>query len=233
MGYSRSAAFKTFQANSKASRQVVNAAAKIKFGGKRRSLYQDSMLSSAVLLAFANFERYVGDVVDDLCKGLCAAGLAVSKLPIELRVQIAVVSKLSEWSDIKDPSKLQSNIWKYKQNDGFVMLEEGFVPKNIDVDAILAKASYPKIGNILKLLRRLGIADPKTILKVVGGHAIEQKLTSIHDARAELAHTGKLPLWTTQDYLDRLVDLEAFAKVFDKILFRHFCGLASAPHWIR
>jgi hypothetical protein len=233
MGYARSAAFKAFQTHVSASRRVVKAAGKISFGGKRRKLYQDSMLSSSILLCFANFENYLSDVIDDMCIGFCAAALTASGLPPELRTQVAVVSKLAEWADIEDPTKLQANLWKYKEGGGFAVLDDAFVPKNINVDAITAKITYPKIDNVIKVMRRIGIQKPKAKLKAVGGHAIEQKLTSIHDARAELAHTGKLPVWTTQDYVDRLNDLETFARTLDKIFCQHFCRYASLPKWIK
>lgn len=233
MSYTRSSAFKALQSNLAAARQVVKAANKINFGGKRKPLYRDSMLSSAVLLSFANFESYVSDVLNDMCKGFCAAKLNSAKLPAELRSQIAVTAKLSEWDDIEDPTKLQSRIWAHKTAGGFEVLNDNFVPANLDAGSIATRAAYPKLDNVIKLMRRVGIQKPRDVLRTVGGHTIEQKLTSIHDARAELAHTGKLPLWAAQDYIDRLDDLEYFARTLDRIFCRHFCRYASSLNWIK
>jgi hypothetical protein len=232
MSYARSAAFRVFQTRVEAARQVAKAASKIRFGGKKKGLYQESMFSSSILLTFANFETYIRDISNDICKGFCSAGLISSNLPEELRTQTSIVARLAEWSNIHDPGKLQANIWKHKAAGGFSVLSDTFTPKNIDVDALITKIAYPKIDNVVRLMRRLGVKDPRDALKAIGGHAIEQKLTSFHDARAELAHTGKLPTWTAQDYIDRLDDLGAFARTLDKIFCRHFCHYASLSNWI-
>lgn len=232
MGYARSASLKAFQAKVEASRKVVKAAERMRFGGAKRPLYQASMRSSSILLTFANFESYVNDALNDVCKGFCSAVIPASKLPPELRTQIAIIQKIKQWAEVKDPVKLHSQVWAQKEGGGFSMLDDNAIPSALDVDALVANTGYPKFDNIIKLMRRIGMADPKTALKKVGGYSIDQKLTSFHDARAELAHTGKLPIWSFQDYLDRLDDLEDFAKALDKCICSHFCRYAGMANWI-
>lgn len=115
---------------------------------------------------------------------------------------------------------------------GMDILNDTDVPMRIDVDALLSGVSYPKPANVRKLLARLGIENSIDKLRQRGGHAVEQKLTSIHDARAELAHTGNLPAWTHADYQVRLNGLEEYAKALDKVLHRHVASAVSSAQWI-
>lgn len=232
MSYARSAAFKVLQARVAGLRRIVDASARLRIGGRRNQLYRESMLSSTVLLGFAYFEAYVSDVVDDACKSLCSGGLNASKFPSDLRVHVAIAAHIRNWVDIQDPAKQRNQINANRSAGVFDILNDADTPMKIDVAALLSGVSYPKPKNVKRLLARLGIADPKAELIARGGHSIEQKLISIHDARAELAHTGAMPAWTIADYLDRLDGLEQFARAFDKVLHRHVSALVSSSRWI-
>lgn len=232
MSYARSAAFKAFQLRIRDLRRTVGVAARLRVGGMRKQLYRDAMLSSTVLLAFAYFETYVSDVVDDACKALCSAGVRADTIPLNLRIHVSIGAYIKQLSEIRDPAKQMKRIEVMKADGTLDILDDTSVPVRIDVDALLSGVTYPKPVNIRRLLARIGIADPKAELISRGGHSIEQKLTSIHDVRAELAHTGVMPSWTTSDYEMRLDGLKEFAKAFDKILHHHVIAVVPSTKWI-
>jgi len=207
-------------------------AARLRVGGARNQLYRDAMLSSTVLLGFAYFEAYIRDVVDDACKALCSSGIRADAIPINLRIHVSIVAHIKKLSEIRDPAKQMKQIEVMRSNGMLDILDDANVPVRIDVDALLSGVTYPKPDNIRRLLARIGVANPKAELISRGGHSIEQKLTSIHDVRAELAHTGVMPSWTTSDYEMRLGGLEEFAKTFDKILHRHVIGVVPSTNWV-
>lgn len=232
MSYARSAAFKVFQKRIKDLRRAVNAASRLRIGGTHNQLYREAMLSSTILLGFAYFEAYVSDVVDGACRALCSCGVTASALPADLRVQVAIAAHIKQLSEIRDPVRQRNQIKEKKNNGVFDILNDTNIPSRIDAEALLSGVTYPKLDNIRRLLARMGIANPKAELISRGGHSIEQKLTSIHDVRAELAHTGVLPAWTPADYEMRLSGLEDFAKAFDKILHRHVIGIVPSNNWV-
>jgi len=233
MAYARSAAFKSLQRRLRELHSVVAHAWRLKKGGKRLPIYKEALLSSSVLLSFAHFESYVGDVTNDVCKAFCSAALSSAQFPAALRAHVAVGSKLKGWGEIQDPTKQRAQILAHKANGGFEILNDLTVPLKIDVDSILVDVSYPKLKNVKKLLNRLGVDDPIASLIKSGGHSISQKLISIHDARAELAHTGQAPNWTKTDYQHRLQELLQFAAAMDRVLFTLVASTVKSTNWIR
>lgn len=233
MPYSKGAAYKSFIVRVDDLRRVVGAADRLKVGGKYNQTYRDAMLSSSILLSFAYFESYVADVTNDVCKALCSPGLMAKSLAGDLRAHVSVSSKLNSWIGIQDPLKQRQQILAFKAADGFELLADEYSPTGIDVGSLLSGVGYPKPDNIRKLLSRFGVPDPLAALKGAGGHSVMQKLTSIHDARAELAHTGRLPAWTISDYKDRLTDIGHFARAVDYVLWRYVCSTVPSSRWIR
>jgi hypothetical protein len=233
MPYAKSVAFKSFESRIAELRKVVRAASRLRIGGRANKTYRDAMLSSSLLLSFAYFEAYVADVTNDVCKALCSVGVSAASFARDLRAHVAVASRLRQWSDVQDPIRLRQQIWVHKDADGFVLLDDSAMPARIDVDLLLSGVGYPKPENIKKLLSRLGIGDPNAQLRRRGGHAVIQKLTSVHDARAELAHTGRMPGWTFADYDIRLLELRQFARAMDHVLWNYVVDVVPATAWIR
>jgi hypothetical protein len=234
MPYSKSASIKRFEARVSDLARVARVANALKIGGVRyNATYRDAMLSSSILLSFAYFEAYFADITNDVAKALCSSKIQASALSQDLRVQIAVASQLDGWSEIQDPAKRRKQIWAHKASNGFLLLEDAHVPASLGVSNLLSGISYPKPDNVKKLLSRFGIGDPLKELKAKGGHAVMQKLTSIHDARAELAHTGRLPSWSPMDYQDRLREIVEFAKSMDRVLWTYVRSAVPATCWIR
>jgi hypothetical protein len=232
MPYARSAALKQLHGRLDDLQRVTRSAGKLKVGGKKNPLLRESMYSSVILLSFAHFESYVSDVSADLCKALCSANKPAKALNDSLRAHVSVASQLSAWKNIQDPAKLRKQIWLHKGANGFELLSDAASPVWIDPTLVLAGIGYPKPDNIKKFLGRLGIADSTKALQAVGGLTIMQKLTSIHDARVELAHTGKLPSWAHADYELRVKGLREFAGVLDRVLWRYVCASVPSKQWI-
>jgi hypothetical protein len=230
MPYAKSAVYKAFELRLAGHQRTVIAAFRFKAGGAYNSTIRDAMCSSAILLGFAHFESYVTDVVDDLCKALTSAGKSSAVFSDDLRAHVAVAFQVSAWSELQDPGKLRKQIWTHKLADGFALLNDAAVPTKISSSAVLARIRYPKPDNIKKLLTRLGFVDPVASL---GGPTVLQKLTSFHDVRAELAHTGKLPSWSQADYSQRLNEFGQFARAFDHLLWKYVVAIVPASRWIR
>lgn len=232
MGYARSAARKQLDDRLARLIGVARVAGRLRIGGKKNAILRESMYSSVILLSFAHFESYISDICADLCKALCSGAIPASKLNSALRAHVAVASCVPAWSDIQDPTKLRQQIVAYKGSGGFDLLIDDLVPTWIEPSTVLAGISYPKPKNIKRLLERLGVDEPLLALKAVGGIAVMQKLTSIHDARAELAHTGRLPGWTPADYELRVTDLGGFASALDRVIWKYMCACIPSKHWI-
>ena len=232
MAYARSAALKELHLQIDRLVLVVKAAGRLRAGGRHNQRYKDAMYASSVLLSFAYFEAYVSDLVADVCSGFVNVALPAGGLPSAMRAHVAVCSRIASWAEIQDPAKQREHVWAHKTAGNFEILADSVVPARIDSSSLLSGISYPKPDNVRKLLARLGVDQPKKKLIERGGHAVEQKLTSIHDARAELAHTGRLPAWAPADYSVRLRELKEFAVAFDKVVHRHVVSIASSRGWI-
>jgi hypothetical protein len=212
-------------------RVTLKSSLRIKLGGKRNQLVRQSMQCGVVLIAFAYFESYFREVVEDVFASLSAGGVSSSSLAEATRTQVAIGCRLDEWARTVDPAKQSKQIWTYRGVGGFDLLEDSLVVRADVATALLAGITYPKLDNVRKLLARLGIDDPLARLRSTAKMQIDQYLVSFHDARVDLAHNGTPPGWSEADFEVKLSELMLFAKALDKVLYGWVGQASSYSHW--
>lgn len=199
---------------------------------------RDYAIAAAIFLAHAEVENYFVDVLEDVARVYSQAARNAVKLPSKFRAHL-----------IAEKFGLDSLALKIVARTGeqevFQKIEKWFVSPNIPLltgagflapvngKDIYGDYSYPSLKNIERVLRRLGVGDPKGALNREGGRDVVGLLESVADLRTALAHAATLPGVSVQDVIQRIEGLKLFVEAFDKVLYAQVRTTLAHQSWRR
>lgn len=181
-------------------------------------------IAAAIFLAHAEFENYFVDALDGLAKAYTQGSDDVSKIPPKLRAHLICEKFGLEHITAKF-------VLKTGEQDIFTTIEKWFTSPNVTLltgarpmstiigSDIYGDYSYPSIKNIERVLRRIGIGNPKGTLNKEGKRDVVGLLESIGSLRTALAHNATLPGVSVRDVIDRIDGLKDFGRAFDRVLY--------------
>ncbi|WP_208279308.1 HEPN domain-containing protein [Massilia oculi] len=198
---------------------------------------RDYAIAAAIFLAHAEFENYFVYVLSDLAGTYTSAAGDATKLPSRLRAHLITTRLNLEGLAPKLVSRS-------RDQEVFSIIERWFTAADNKLIAgtaplpvisggdIFGDSTYPSIKNIEKILKRLGVGDPKGELnRIGGGKDIVGLLESISSLRTALAHSATLPGVNVSDVHQRIDGLKEFVLAFDKIVFNQVLTSLSVSDW--
>jgi hypothetical protein len=194
---------------------------------------RDYAIAAAIFLAHAEIENYFVDALAGIANAYSRAAIDASRLPTRLRAHLVVekfnfqnvAAKFSTKSG--EPDVLMS-VEKWFASPIYALFNESkplvpFVGQDIHGDY-----SYPSKKNIERVLRRIGIGDPKGTLNGMAKRDVLGLLESVANLRTALAHNASLPGIGCADVIAHLGGLKIFARALDRVLYVHV--RTSLPH---
>lgn len=197
---------------------------------------RELVLAAAIFLAHAELENYMGDVVSDLAAlytGACSRG---STLPAKLRAHLFlershIASLISARLGGGDEQTLLQRVSSFLNGSAGSVVNDGVALATIAGSEIISDYGYPSFKNIERVLRRIGVGDPRGALNsAVQANAV-RALETIASLRTSLAHTATLPGISLQDVIARINGLKLFVRAFDKVLYNNVCTLLASTTW--
>lgn len=195
-------------------------------------------IAAAIFLAHAEVENYFVDALSGIAKIYSGSAYKASRLPGRLRAHLTL-SKANA-------RILVANSFAGKdEDDTLVAVERWFTPDGVacffddqlNIPLLSGKdiygtASYPSKKNLEKVLRRVGIGDPKGELNKIAKRDVASILESVASLRTSLAHTATLPGVSCKDAGARVKDLRVFVKALDRLFHKHTVATHSRSSWV-
>lgn len=185
---------------------------------------RDYAIAAAIFLAHAEFENYFVDALDGVANTYSHAAPDTSKLPAALRshliseklglnsVAIKIVARTGE-------HEVLQCIDKWFSSPDSVLLTGAQPLNHFGGEHIYGDYRYPSIKNIERVLRRIGVGDPKGVLNRQLRRDVIALLESIAGLRTALAHSATLPGVSILDVLARIDGLKHFIEALDRVLY--------------
>lgn len=193
-------------------------------------------IAAAIFLAHAELENYFVDVISRVASMYSGAAANSAALPSKLRAHL-VITKLNledlggKIASRSGESEVLTTVEGWFTSPGIALLNETKALAPFDGKAILGDYSYPSTKNILRVLRRIGVGDPKGALNGAAKRDVFALLESLSALRTSLAHTATLPGVSPADVRDRLDGLKIFARSMDRVLYSHTCNFLAHGSW--
>jgi hypothetical protein len=193
-------------------------------------------VAAAIFLAHAEVENFFINVLDDLANAFSANANDPSKLSSKLRAHLVC----NRFGMDQIASKMAA---KVGEQDVLNFIERWFVSTELPLISgsgpmvavtgvdIYGDYSYPSSKNIERVLRRIGIGNPKGALNSVGKKDVVGILESVGSLRTALAHSAVLPGVSVGDVIQRLISLKQFTRAFDRLLYTNATKSISHSAW--
>jgi len=190
-------------------------------------------IAAAIFLAHAEVENFFGDILTRIAIAYSNGLTYSSELPKRLRAHLVAeklnlqgfVAKFS--SKTGEPAILDTvEGWFASPYHSLLNNSQRLCP--FDGKDIYGDYVYPSIKNIERVLRRIGIGDPRGKLNGIAKRDVISLLESVGDLRTALAHSASLPGVSCRDVIDKMSDLRAFVAAMDRALYSHV--RTSLPH---
>lgn len=198
---------------------------------------RDYAIAAAIFLSHAELENYFVDSLDGMADVYSQAANDASMLPVALRSHL-ISEKLGLGSlatkivtKVGGEQSVLSAIERWFSSADFVLLTGARPLCQIAGVHIYGDYTYPSIKNIERILRRLGIGDPKGSLNRQVGRDVVALLESLASLRTALAHSGALPGINVMDVVTRVDELAVFVEAFDRALYEHTNTTLSDQDW--
>lgn len=191
-------------------------------------------IASGVFLAHAEFENYFSELMD----GVARTCLAANVFPDQLRAHLfcdslnlrALVEKVAGGAG---ESNVYSHVLRKVEKFDGLSVEFILPVERVTGDGILSDLGYPSRKNIEKVLKRVGIENPKTELDKAVKRDVFSLLGTVSDLRTALAHSAQLPGISCRDVVERIENLKIVARAIDKALYAALVPLVRDAGWIR
>lgn len=197
---------------------------------------RDYAIAAGIFLAHAEIENYFVDLISGVATLYSLELQNACGLPSKLRAHL-VHKKLGldqfaarKFSAAAEEDNLNS-IEKWFIAPAHVYLGGALPLSAITGDDIVGSNSYPSKANIEKVLRRIGIGDPRGALNRQGARDVVGLLESVGSLRTQLAHSATLPGIGVMDVVSRIDGLKVFCHAFDKVLYAHLTSAVPEPSW--
>lgn len=193
-------------------------------------------IAAAIFLAHAEFENYFVDVLSRLAGMYSHAAANAAELPPRLRAHLVLTQlnveglagKIASRSGEPDILALVEG-WFASPASALLNDSRALVP--FDGRAIHGDYDYPSTKNIVRVLRRIGVGDPKGALNGTVGRDVIALLESLAALRTSLAHTATLPGIGPADVRSRIAGLKVFVRAMDRVLYSHTCRFFAHSSW--
>jgi hypothetical protein len=198
---------------------------------------RDYAIAAAVFLAHAEFENYFIEALDGIAKAFSNSIVAATTLPSKLRAHLICERFGLENITIKIVSKtgeqdLFTSIEKWFTSPELALLTGAIPVRALTGEDIYGDYSYPSVKNVERVLRRLGVGDPRGALNKELRRDAIGLLESIGSLRTALAHSATLPGVTPRDISARIDGLKLFTRAFDRMLYGQAKATVSDEIWI-
>lgn len=194
-------------------------------------------IAAAIFLSHAEVENYFVDALSRIAVLYSRAPQRASRLPARLRAHLAL-SKTNA-------RVLMANVFAGKNEDEtLAAVERWFHPTGaasyfddalifptLSGPDIYGSYDYPSKANLEKVLRRLGIGDPKGQLNRIARRDVISLLDSVASLRTALAHSAALPGVSCMDAIARIKGLLTFISALDRLLYQHSAATHGQQDW--
>ncbi|MBN9133549.1 MAG: hypothetical protein J0H48_09325 [Nitrosospira multiformis] len=210
---------------------------KLKIADKRgvSTDLRDYAIAAAIFLAHAEVENYFVDVLGSIAVAYSSAAADASRLPARLRAHLVVEkfnlqSIAAKFSIRTGEPDILSAIENWFSSSMVCLLNESKPLAPFDGNDIHGDYGYPSTKNIERVLRRIGIGDPKGVLNREAKRDVVGRLESVGNLRTALAHNASLPGISCADVIAHLNGLKMFARALDRVLYAHL--RQALPHTV-
>ncbi len=111
-----------------------------------------------------------------------------------------------------------------------VLNSDPSLPHFFDGKMIHANSAYPSIKNIIKLLNRVGIDNPKSSLDRLLRGDVETLVEGFQSIRTALAHSSP-PSITFRDVQNLLADIQRLVSAIDRLFYRQVVRHGGISCW--
>lgn len=194
-------------------------------------------IAAAIFLAHGEFENYFVNVFDSVANAYSRATADSTKLPTALRSHL-ISEKLGfhalaiKMMVKQGEQEVLNGIERWFRSTDSVLLTGASPLCQFTGEDIYGDYTYPSIKNIERVLRRIGVGDPKGELNRQIGRDVIALLESIGSLRTALAHSAALPGVSVLDVVERIEGLKVFVEAFDKVLYKHIKTTLSDGDWL-
>lgn len=202
------------------------------------SAIREYAIAAAIFLSHAEIENFFNDLLEEVARAFSLPNTTSSNLPTSLQAHliyekfgleqfgVRILRRNGEQDNAQAISKWFSSPHKNLLD---VSTPLGF---NLCGDDIRGPYSYPSIDNIIRVLKRVGVADPRGQLNAELQRDVLGLLRSISDLRTQLAHSAQLPGVSVGDVIQRINDSRAFVQAFDSLIYSTMTGHVSHAEWV-
>lgn len=219
--------------------QIDDIVKKLHMAAKREvsTELREFSIAAAIFLAHAEVENYFIDILDGFARVLSEGAQNSTRLSSKLRAHLICekfgLSHVSSKMISKSGEQEIFNVvekWFVSPHLGLMTGTSALVPMT-GVD-IYGDYSYPSVKNIERVLKRIGIGDPKGKLNAECRKDVIGILESVGSLRTALAHSAVLPGVSIGDVKARIIALKIFVRAFDRVIY--FSAIGSAPNiaWV-
>lgn len=206
-------------------------ASKIKSPDIRNYVY-----SSIISRCSSHVEIYIEQVIGDWATQLSSQPTPNQHLDARLRAFLITHKHIDDHSPKYIVGKdegvyLDAIAGTITQPEWQLLIGSANIPANIDFGAIVRNKRFPSPKNVKRVLRRIGISDPFSLLNPIIKGQFEQLLQSYNDVRNNFAHNGVFVGSNSADIRKKLADLTRIVGAIDRLLYRYIKAQFGARYW--
>lgn len=197
---------------------------------------KEYVYACSVFLSHAELENYFVDVLDRIARLYSSQSTSNGVLPVSLRTHVFlsrsnVWRPIANWMADGNEQSLLKGAAAALNNHLPTFLNATSPPPPLTSTDISGALTYPSVPNLIQVLRRIGIADPKGAINQVAGTDAWSLLQSIASLRTALAHDASMPGVSEKDLVARLRGLEKFVAAMDRALYEHVRQTHKVSAW--
>jgi len=197
---------------------------------------KEYVYACSIFLSHAQFENYFVDVLDRVARMYSSQSTTNSEIPVGLRTHV-FLSRSNMWRSIAnwlangDEQLLLRGAAAALNNHVPTFLGATSPPQPLTGADLSGSLTYPSEANLIQVLRRIGIGDPKGAINQAAGADAWSLLQSVASLRTALAHDGSMPGVSERDLVARLRGLEKFVVAVDHALYVHVRKTHKVQAW--
>lgn len=193
-------------------------------------------MAAAIFLAHAEFENYFVEALDGLAQTYSQVAVDASGLPASLRAHLIVTKLALNATAEKIVTKCGEQDILHSVDRWFATTESTLLTGASPLcqftgGDVYGDYTYPSIKNIERILRRIGVGDPRGMLNRQLRRDVVALLESIAGLRTQLAHSATMPGISLHDVIQRIDELQTFIEALDRVLYVQLSLSVSDADW--
>ncbi len=198
---------------------------------------KEYVYACSIFLAHAEFENYFVDILDRIARLYSTQSTSNKAIPVSLRTHV-FLSRSNVWRPIANwladgsEQSLLKGAAAALNNHVPTFLEATSPPPLLTSADISGSQTYPSVDNLMQVLRRIGVGDPKGAINQAARADAWSLLQSVASLRTALAHNASMPGVSGNDLVARLRGLEKFVAAMDHALYLHVRETHKVGAWI-